>query len=103
MRPDSESDQPDSDLPQGTKHRKRGVARKPFAVRWTWHGDATKLSPLSRHALLVRVQRYATERAARQALEDWSRGRGIWGAVCRPPDWVATFEDTTKSPRRVAP
>lgn len=82
-------------LPEFPKHRKRAPGRKPFKVVWHWTGDRTGLSRLQLVLVGDWTQRYATAKAADQALDDWRRGRGTWGAMRRPPEWTATLVPPT--------
>lgn len=73
------------------KHLKRS-GKKPFVLLWEWHGDESKIkSRIDRSLLRDWKQRYATERAATQALEAWRNGGGGLGQLCRPPIWSCTL------------
>lgn len=71
------------------KYRKSGK-RKRWKVIWRWCGASTDhMNEFQRKMTVMDwVQRYDTEKAANQAVDDWRRGRGIWGNLRRPPQWM---------------
>jgi hypothetical protein len=72
------------------RYRKRAPKRKEWRVEWTWIGNPDELNRLGKMLHKRCSQPFATEKQARQALADWQKGRGIYGAIKTPArGWVA--------------
>jgi hypothetical protein len=72
------------------RYRKRAPKRKEWRVEWTWIGNPDDLNSLGKMLHKRCSQPFATEKQARQALADWQKGRGIYGAIKTPArGWVA--------------
>ena len=84
------------------KHKKRSD-RKLWTLEFEYHGDKSKLDRIQR--MLVSNQRikFATERAAKDLMESWKRGRGYTGTMCRPPMWSATIKSPSDKVSHDAP
>lgn len=72
------------------RYRKRAPKRKEWRVEWKWTGNPDELNSIGKMLHSPSSQPYATEKQARQALTDWQKGRGIYGAIKTPArGWVA--------------